>query len=91
MTTKPNPANNTNNFFWDSEMLIGYINSTPTRKFSVSIATKGNNKFVVCSDLYKKKSEPWQVKKNFVAPFHTAQQIAALINRAIREGQKLGW
>ncbi len=91
MTTKQNPANDTNDFFWDSEMLIGYINSTPTRKFSVSITTKGNNNFVVCTDSYKKKSSPWKVKRNFVAPFYTAQQIAALINRAIKEGQKLGW
>lgn len=78
--------------FWEQEMLIGYINATPTRKTCVYICEKDGNHYVNLTAMYCTKKDPtWKHKSAFSIPFQSAQQVAALMSRAVNEGQKLMW
>lgn len=85
-------ASNDNTSFWDTEMLIGYINADELHKTSVSICTKDDKKYISLTSQYRTQANPqFKVRKGFAIPFHSAQQVAALIAKGVQEGKKLMW
>ncbi|MBR1494307.1 MAG: hypothetical protein IJ601_04595 [Acidaminococcaceae bacterium] len=90
MAGKANKNNNAN--FWDSEMLIGYINSDELHKTSISICTKNNKNFISITKMVRTQANPtFKPTGGTAIPYQTAQQVQALIGKAIAEGKKLGW
>lgn len=78
--------------FWDSEMLVGYINSTPMQQMSVSICKKNNNKFVSVTKQFRTQANSDYIVRSAIAiPLEHAQEIAVLIETAVKQGQKVGW
>ncbi len=83
---------NTQAQFWDSEILIGYINSDELHKTSVSLCEKDNKKFVSITKFVRTQSNPmFKPTGGTAIPFQSVQQVQALLGKAFMEGNKLGW
>lgn len=89
-TKKQAPKDNTS--FWDTEMLIGYINSDGLHKTSVSFCTKGEKKYISLTNQYRTQANPqFKVRSGFAIPYQSAEQVSALIMRGVHEAKKLMW
>ncbi len=85
-TTKDNTS------FWDTEILIGYINSDELHKTSVSLCTKGEKKYISLTNQYRTQANPqFKVRSGFAIPYQSAEQVTALIMRGVSEAKKLMW
>lgn len=85
-------AKNSNANFWDSEMLIGYINSDELHKTSISLCEKDDKKFVSITKMVRTQNNPtFKPTGGTAIPYQTVQQVQALLGKAIDEGRKLGW
>ena len=91
MATKKQ-ATKDNTSFWDTEMLIGYINSDELHKTSVSLCTKGEKRYISLTNQYRTQANPqFKVRSGFAIPYQSAEQVTALIMRGVSEAKKLMW
>lgn len=78
--------------FWDTEMLIGYINSDELHKTSVALCTKGDKKYISLTNQYRTQANPqFKVRSGFAIPYQSAEQVSALIMKGVHEAKKLMW
>lgn len=74
-------------FSWDSETLIGSLMTGEKSKITVNFAQKGGKGYITIVK-HIKKGNQFSPIKGIALPYTSAQQISALIDRAIKEGQK---
>lgn len=77
-------------FVWDEETLIGSLMSSEKQKVSVYLCKKDTKGYISVVKAVKLKTG-FKPTKGFAIPYHSAQQISALINRAFKEGQKMNY
>lgn len=78
--------------FWDFTMLIGYINTDDLHKTSVSLCEKDGKNYVSITKLIRTQSDPnFKPRGGTAIPYQSAQQVAALLEKAFKEGHKIGW
>lgn len=92
MTTKKTPTarNAKPAFVWDEETLIGSLMSSEKQKVSVYLCKKNTKGYISVVKAVKLETG-FKPTKGFAIPYHSAQQISALINRAFNEGQKMNY
>ena len=75
-------------FYWDEEILIASTMVSEKQQMTVRLCKKNDKGYITLVKNIKTKTGMKPVK-GFTIPYHSAQQISALINRAYNEGNKM--